>query len=116
MSRSLAIPLHEWATRLIAALHQLGLRVIHFKWCLSMNHSPAELSDVLLTTDGNVGSVQESENAIPVVSWKKFVVIIRRVQSPVPFGDSSLRVQLGATLIWNVLPTVGSTLRGSELL
>ena len=89
--------------------------MIHFKWCLSTNHSPAVLSDVL-TTDGNVGSVQEPENAIPVVSWKKFVVLIRRVQSPVPFGNSSLRVQLGATLIWNVLPTVGSIPRGSELL
>ena len=101
---------------LIAALHQLGLKVIHFKWCLSMNHSPAVLTDVLLTTDGNVGSVQESENTIPEVPWEKFEMLIRRVQSPLPFGDSSLRVQLGATLIWNVLPTVGSTSRGSERL
>ena len=99
---------------LIAALHQLGLRVIHFKWCLSTNHSPAVLSEVLLTTDGNVGSVQEPENTILEVPWKK--VLIRSVQSPLPFGDSSLRVQLGATLILNVLPTVGSTSRGSELL
>ena len=67
-------------------------------------------------TDENVESVQESENTIPEVSWKRFVVLIRRVQSPVPLGDSSLRVQLGPTLIWNVLPTVGSIPRGSWLL
>ena len=60
--------------------------------------------------------MQESENTIPEVSLKTFVVLIRRVQSPVPFGDSSLRVQLGPTLIWNVLPTVGSIPRGSSLL
>ena len=88
---------------LIAALHQLGLRVIHFKWCLSANHLP----DELLTTDENVGSVQESENAIPEFSWKEFEVIIRRVQSPVPLGDSSLRVQLGPKLTRSVLPTGG---------
>ena len=80
------------------------------------NRSLAELSDVLLTIDGNVGSVQKSENTILEVSWKTFVVLIRRVQSPVPLGDSSLRVQLGPTLIWNVLPTVGSIPRGSLLL
>ena len=97
---------------LIAALHQLGLRVIHFKWCLSTNHLPA----VLLTTGGDVGSVQESENTIPEVSLAIFVMLIRRVQSPVPLGDSSLRVQLGPTLIGNVLPTVGFTPRGSSLL
>ena len=74
------------------------------------------LSDVLLTTDGNVGSVQESENTIPEFPLKMFEVLIRRVQSPVPLGDSSLRVQLGPTLIWNVLPTVGSIPRGSTLL
>ena len=91
---------------LIAALHELGLRVIHFKWYLSTNHSP----------DGNVGSVQESENAIPVLSLSMFEVLIRRVQSPVPSGDSLLRVQLGPTLIWNVLPTVGFITRGSTLL
>ena len=101
---------------LFAALHQLGLRVIHFKWCLSTNHSPVVLSDELLTTDGRVGSVQELENTIPVLSFNTFEVLIRRVQSPVPLGDSSLRVQLGPTLIWNGLPTVGSTPRGSELL
>ena len=66
------------------------------------------LSHVLLTTDGNVGSVQEPENIIPVLSLAMFEVLIRRVQSPVPLGDSSLRVQLGPTLTWNVLPTVGS--------
>ena len=102
MSRSLAIPLHEWATRLIAALHQLGLRVIHFKWCLSTNHLPGVLSDVLLTTDG---SVQETENTISVLSLKTFEVLIRRVQSPVPLGDSSLKVQLGPKLTRSVLPT-----------
>ena len=93
---------------LIAALHQLGLRVIHFKWCSSTNHSP----DELLTT----GSVQEPENTILVVSWKTFEALIRRVQSPVPLGDSSLRVQLGPTLIWNGFPAVGTIPRGSTLL
>ena len=86
--------------------------MIHFKWCLSTNHSP----DVLSDTDGKGASVQESENAIPVLSLIMFEVLIRRVQSPVPLGDSSLRVQLGPTLIWNVLPTVGSIPRGSALL
>ena len=82
-----------------------------------MNHSPAAVcTDVLLTTDGNVESVQESENTIPEVLWKTFVELIRRVQSPVPMGDSSLRVHLGPTLIWNVLPTVGCIPRASALL
>ena len=80
--------------------------------CLSTIHSPA----VLLTTDENVGSVQESENTIPEFPWKAFEVLIRRVQSPLPFGDSSLRVQLRPTLIWNVLPTVDSIPRSSALL
>ena len=83
--------------------------MIRFKCCLFTNHSPAVCTDWL-------ESVQESENTIPEVSLKTFVVLIRRVQSPLPLGDSSLRVQLGPILIWNVLPTVGSTPRGSSLL
>ena len=66
--------------------------------------------------DGSIGSVQESENTIPKFTWKAFEVLIRRVQSPVPFGDISLRVQLGLTLIWNVLPAVDSIPRSSALL
>ena len=76
----------------------------------------AMVGDMLMTIDGNVGSVQEPENTIPVLSWKESEVLIRRVQSPVPLGDSLLRVQLGAKLIWNVLPTLGSIPRGSTLL
>ena len=80
-----------------------------------MNHSPAAVcTDVLLTTDGNVESVQESENTIPVLSLIMFEELIRRVLSPVPLRDSSLKVQLGPTLIWNVLPTVGCIPRASE--
>ena len=65
--------------------------------------------DVLLTPDDNVVSVQTVEN-MPVVPWKAFEELIRRVQTPGSLGDSSLlRVQLGPTDTWNVLPTVGST-------
>ena len=63
---------------------------------------------MLLTPDDNVVSVQTVEN-MPVVPWKAFEELIRRVQTPGSLGDSSLlRVQLGPIDTWNVLPTGGS--------
>ena len=59
--------------------------------------------DALLTTDDSGGSVQDSENAIPAVSANTSVVLIWRVQSPDPLGDSLLlREQLVSKLTWNV--------------
>ena len=60
--------------------------------------------DALLTTDDNRGSVQGFENAIPAVSAITSEVLICRVQSPDPLGDSLLlREHLVSKLTWNVL-------------
>ena len=61
----------------------------------------------MVTGDSEI--IQTVEN-MPVVSQETSEELIRRVQSPGSLGDSSLlRVQLGPTETWNVLPTVGST-------
>ena len=87
-----------------------------------LNHSPAlalvliVCMDMVPTLDDDVGRVQTVEN-MPVVSQKASEELIRRVQSPGSVGDSSsFRVQLGPTLTWNVLPTVGSTALPSRTL
>ena len=59
--------------------------------------------DALLTNDDDGRSVQDSKNVIPVSSSMS-EVLIRRVQSPDPLGDSLLlREQLVSILTWNAL-------------
>ena len=66
--------------------------------------------DALLTTDDSGGSVQDPKNAIPDVSANTSEVLLWRVQSPDPLGDSLLlEEQLVSTLTWDVFGGLFST-------